>query len=260
MNFIIGVDCEGPACVVGQRGRLLAQSRNYDFARAQATREADAAARALFDAGAASVIVWDNHGTGANLCFDQLDPRCRIALGAGFAHRWGELDDGVAGVLMIGYHAMEGTPGAVLAHTYSPRAFAWVKVNGRPVGEIAIDAAVAGERGVPVLLVASDDHGCDEARRFLPWIETVATKRGLGWNLALSEHPARAAEHVYEATARAVARIDQMKPFAFSCPIALEIRFKKTAQALNARLRRRGWRLTGLRTVRRTLEKMTDYF
>ena len=84
MRFLVGVDCDGPACVVGDPGKSLSFSRDYAFARAQATREADAAARALFDAGAEKVIIWDNHGLGANLQFDLLDERCEIALGAGF--------------------------------------------------------------------------------------------------------------------------------------------------------------------------------
>nr|WP_309695745.1 M55 family metallopeptidase [Armatimonas sp.] len=70
MKFIIGVDCEGPACVVGAPGKTLTDSPDFAFARKQATREADAAARACFDAGAEQVIVWDNHGSSLNLDYD----------------------------------------------------------------------------------------------------------------------------------------------------------------------------------------------
>ena len=52
MKFYIAVDCEGPACVVGEPGKGLGSGENYRFACLQATREANAAARALFDAGA----------------------------------------------------------------------------------------------------------------------------------------------------------------------------------------------------------------
>ena len=70
---MIAVDCEGLACVVGEPDKALGTSHDMSFAREQATPEADAAARALFDAGAKRVIVWDNHGFGANLIFDRLD-------------------------------------------------------------------------------------------------------------------------------------------------------------------------------------------
>ena len=88
MKFVIGVDLEGAACVVGSPGGSLNDSRNLAFAKLQATREADATARALFDAGATQVIVWDNHDGSLNLDYDRLDPRCDIALGVGFPHRW----------------------------------------------------------------------------------------------------------------------------------------------------------------------------
>ena len=56
MKFYIAVDCEGPACVVGEPGKGLGSGENYRFACLQATREANAAARALFDAGAQEVV------------------------------------------------------------------------------------------------------------------------------------------------------------------------------------------------------------
>jgi len=256
---MIGVDCDGVACAVGEPGRALSASGDMPFAAAQATREADAAARALFDAGAEKVVVWDNHGCGANLRFDRLDPRCEVALGAGFGRRWPGLDETFAGVLMVGYHAMEATPGGVLAHTYSPGAYRWIKVDGTAVGEIALDAAVAGEIGVPVIFASSDEAGCDEARRFLPWAQTVATKQGRGRNCAFSLHPARAAEEIFRAARRAVERIEEMRPFAFAARPQVEIRFKRVTQALKARVRRRGWRLAGPFTLRRTFETWADW-
>jgi D-amino peptidase len=259
MKFIIGVDCDGVACVVGQPGRALSDSCDMSFARLQATREADAAARALLDNGAGEVIVWDNHGSGANLEFDLLDRRCRVALGSGFGRRWPGLDGTFAGVLMVGYHAMEGTSGGVLAHTYSPSAFRCVAVNGVEMGEIALDAAVAGAHGVPLIFVASDEAGCAEARRFVPSVETVATKQGVGCNAALGKHPAVVVEEIYQGVCRAVARRGEIKPFAIPPPAVVEIRFKHVYQALKARLRRSGWRLAGPWTIRKELASLAEW-
>ena len=204
MKFMIAVDCDGPACVVGEPGKALSDSRDMVFAREQATRETDAAARALFDAGAEQVVVWDNHGFGSNLVFDRLDSRCEMLLGTGFGQRFPMLDETYDGVLMIGYHAMEGTPNAVLAHTYSPSAYKTIRANGRKVGEIALDAAVAGEMGVPLIFLSSDDKGCQEALDFMPWIETVATKQGYGRTCARSKHPALVEEEIHSKVLLAV--------------------------------------------------------
>ena len=81
MKFIVAVDCEGVACAVGSPGASLNKSRDLKFAQLQATREADACAKGLFDAGAEEVIVWDNHNGSQNLSCDFLDSRCEIARG-----------------------------------------------------------------------------------------------------------------------------------------------------------------------------------
>jgi D-amino peptidase len=256
---MIAVDCDGPACVVGEPGKALSNSRDMVFAREQATRETDAAARALFDCGAQKVVVWDNHGFGANLVFDQLDRRCEVLLGTGFDRRFPFLDETYTGVLMIGYHAMEGTPGAVLAHTYSPGAYRAIRVNGQTVGEMALDASVAGELGVPLIFVASDDKGCAEALQLMPWVETVITKMGYGRNCAFSKHPAMAEEEIYRSVYRAVERLKEMQSFTVVHPVEIEIEFKRFLQVLKALIRRPGWAYAGGRRIKTKLKSMVEF-
>ncbi|MBB5346974.1 M55 family metallopeptidase [Desulfoprunum benzoelyticum] len=259
MKFMIAVDCDGPACVVGEPGHALSNSRDMVFAREQATRETDAAARALFDVGATQVVVWDNHGFGSNLVFDRLDHRCEVVLGTRFGRRFPQLDESYVGVLMIGYHAMEGTPDAVLAHTYSPAAYRAIRVHGQEVGEMALDASVAGELGVLLILVASDDKGCDEASRFMPWIGTVVTKKGYGRNCAYSKHPVVVEKEIYQTVCRAVERLREMQAFTFQHPVAIEIEFKKYIQGLKARIRRQGWRYAGGLKLKTELGTMLEW-
>ena len=106
MKFIIGVDLEGLACVVGAPGKTLTDSPDYEFAKRQAVREVNVAASALFDEGARQVIVWDNHGSSLNLACEELDERCDIAVGVGNGQRWPGLDSSFAGVLFIGYRCL----------------------------------------------------------------------------------------------------------------------------------------------------------
>lgn len=260
MKFIIGVDCEGPACVVGAPGGTLTDSKNFAFARLQATREADAAARGLFAAGATQVIVWDNHGGSLNLDYDLLDERADIALGVGFPHRWPGMDDTFAGVLFIGYHAMDNTADAAIAHTFSSTAYQWMKINGQEVGEMAIDAAVAGLRGVPPIFCAGDDKCVAEARGFFPGIETVTTKTALGWNAAVSKHPRRACAEIFDGVQRAMARLADFTPFAFTAPLSYDIRYKRIENAeAAARGFKAGQRLDPY-TVRWELESITERF
>lgn len=260
MKFVVAVDCEGVACGVGSPGGSLTESRNFAFAKLQATREADAAARGLFEAGAEQVIVWDNHGGSLNLDYDMLDERCDIALGSGFQHRWPGMDASFDGVALVGYHAMDNTADAAMAHSFSSASYQYMKINGQEVGEIQIDAAMAGERGAPLIFVASDDKATAEARRFLPDVETVTTKHAMGWNAAVSKHPKRVVNEIYETVQRAVQRLDEMPLFTFDRPVTLEIRYKRIEAAQAAS---RGFR-AGTRidpyTVRLQLERLHDYF
>lgn len=260
MKFIVAVDCEGVACGVGSPGASLNESRNLEFAKLQATREADAAARGLFAAGAEQVIVWDNHNGSLNLHYDLLDRRCDIALGVGFEHRFPGLDESFAGVAFVGYHAMDNTIDAAMCHSFSSGAYQYIKVNGREVGELGIDAAVAGEMGVPPVFVASDDKGVAEAEAFFPGIGAVTTKKALGWNAAISKHPQRVIDEIYEAVQAAAARCAEMAPFCFETPLELEIRFKRIERAEAAsRGLKRGERVDPY-TVRWRLGSLAEYY
>jgi|LSQX01.2.fsa_nt_gb D-amino peptidase len=261
MKYLIGVDLEGVSCVVGEPNMTLTGSSGYEFARIQATREANAAARALFDSGAEQVIVWDNHGGGNSLIYDDLDERCDILNGSGAKHRWAPLDKNFAGVLLIGYHAKDNTQNSVLAHTYNSKEYQWIKINNVEVGEMAVDAAVAGELGVPVIFVSSDAEGVKEAKDFLPWVEAVSTKQGLGRNMALSKHPKRVLDEIYEGTKKAVVRLSNMKTFAFESPMTLEIRFKRLEGAQQkANERMSFWTVKDPYSVECKFNKISDFF
>ena len=260
MKFVVAVDCEGVACAVGSPGGSLNASRDLEFAKLQATREADAAARGLLEAGAEQVIVWDNHNGSLNLDYDLLDERCDIALGVGFEHRFPGMDDSFSGVAFIGYHAMDNTIDGVMCHTFSSATYQYKKINGEEVGEMAVDGAVAGERGVPVVFCASDDKGITEASSFFEGIETVTTKRGMGWNAAVSKHPGRAVREIYEKIQQVVPKLDGCKPFTFASPLTMEIRYKRLEAAQAAsRGFKRGERIDPY-TVRHRLESIEEYY
>lgn len=236
MTYYIAVDCEGCACVVGKPGEGLGREDNYRFACLQATREADAAARALFDAGAEDVVIWDAHGTGVNLSYDLLDPRCRVLLGSGHRGRFTGMDATCTGVLFIGYHARENTADAVLAHTFSSAAFQSYKINGREAGELEIDAAYAGELGVPVLFCSGDEAFVAQAQELLPGVASVATKRALSWTSAVSRHPKAVCDDIYRTVLAAAAQPDAARLFRLPHHLSVEIRYKRMEDAARAPL------------------------
>jgi D-amino peptidase len=135
-----------------------------------------------------------------------------------------------------------------------------MKINGVEVGEIAIDAAAAGAMGVPAVFVSSDSAGVAEAKHFLPWVETVATKQALGWNAAISKHPRRSAAEIRAGTAKAAKRVKEMKPFTFKEPITLEYRFKRLEEAQSAARSKCGWVRIDPYTCRKTIATLGEEF
>lgn len=236
MKFFVAVDAEGLACVFGERGQSLNGSRDLEFAKLEATREASAVARGLFAAGADEVVIWDNHNGSLNLRYDEIDERCLILGGIGDERRMSIIGEGYDGVVFLGYHAMEGTIDGILAHSYSSVTYQYMKVNGVEVGEMAIDGSIAGAAGVPVIMVGSDRAGCEEAARFFPWAKLVETKRGLGRNMALSKSPARVQAELEETAAAAASDRATMKPFTFDTPVTYEVRYQR-ADAAEAKSR-----------------------
>ena len=236
MKFMVAVDLEGIACAYGPCGSNVEDSFNIDFVRKQAAKEADAAARALFDCGAKEVIVWDNHGRGCSLDYDILDERCKIAIGSTVGTRYPVLDDSFSGVLFIGYHAMASNGKAVLAHTYSSAKYQYIKLNGQEYGEVGIDGAIAGSKGVPVIFVSGDDKCVAESKSIMPWIEAVETKQSFAFTRIISKHPKAVVKEIYDGVKNAVARLDEMQCFTLKTPVDVEVRYQRTDLATHSGL------------------------
>ena len=233
-KFYVCVDLEGVACTIGRYGQgLAAGTPEYAFACRQATDETSALLGALRRRGVDDAIVWDCHGTGYNLDYHALEKafaggRLRFALGAGSRKRLPGLDASCDGLFFLGYHAYDAKD-ATLCHVYSSATFAGMRVNGKPVGELQIDAAVAGRLGVPVKLVASDDICVAQARETFPDAEFVVTKQSLAWNSCLSESPGAVCRALEKAASRAVDRNGTV--FTFPSPFEFAVSFKRIEYA-----------------------------
>ncbi len=236
-RFYISVDLEGVAGVIGEYGKGLAfDTPGYTYAAKQGTREANAAATALFDSGAAEIWVWDCHAKGYNLDYDALDPRVKIVMGAGSGKRFPLIETGFDGVLLIGYHAYD-TPSGVLAHVYSSATFQYQKIDGKFVGEAQIDGAIAGKNHTPVIFISSDDICVAQARESFGDIPAVTTKIGLAWNNCVSKHPKAVCGEIYEEVKRAASNISEFKPYVFNSPFEYEVRYKRIEYAEGFRTR-----------------------
>jgi D-amino peptidase len=132
------------------------------------------------------------------------------------------VDQGFDAVFLVGCHAKPGTVGGVIAHNFHSR-IGDCRLNGRSVGELGLNAALAGLFGVPVALVTGDAATAEEAGDLLPGVETVVVKKGLGAYAAQCLHPAECRRRIREGARSALAKVGGLKPWLPEQPTRLEL-------------------------------------
>lgn len=232
MKFIIACDLEGIHGVVGEPYKTLNETPDYERAVLGAELEIGAVARALYDNGAEKVILWDNHGGGGNLDLARLDLRLVPAdakgnsLRADFAR-----GDKIDGVVYLGYHAREGRPCGVLAHTYNSKMIQYVKLNGKSIGELYVDSRIFANLGIKSIFHAGDDVSVAEMKEYCPHALTVITKYGKGRNSADLRDREDVLREIYEGVSEAVRRLYEPYECLFPDNPNLEVRYTRAELA-----------------------------
>lgn len=233
MRVVISADMEGTAGV-SSWAEVTPGHQLYGRSLDRMVQEVNAAIRGAFAGGAAEVVVNDAHDGMCNLPLGSLDERAELISGAPKPWSMVEGVEGADLLLCTGYHAMAGTDGT-LAHTYN-RTVQEVRLGGRPIGELGLNACYAGLLGVPVGLCTGDSVFADEARALLPWAEVVAVKEARG-RYAARSLPARAVgQAIADAAQRAVGRQAEMRVLLAEPDARLEVRFLHAGQAALAAL------------------------
>jgi D-amino peptidase len=226
----ISCDIEGVGCVVRPEHSTVT-GRDYTVSRHFMTEEVNAAIRGAFQAGAGRVVVSDSHNVGLNLLPEELDERAELIMGTPRPLSMMDgVEQGFDAVLFVGYHAKPGTANAVIAHNFHSR-IRDTLLNGVSVGEIGMNAALASLYGVPVALVTGDGAAAEEAKTLMPWVETVAVKRGIGAYAAqcLSPHVCR--RRIYDGTLSALRNLSSMEIRKEEEPATLELELTTASTA-----------------------------
>ncbi len=259
MKVYIITDLEGVSGVVtfNDTGRdTHGAGTRYEEARLLLTEDVNAAVQGALDGGATDIIVNDGHGSGSNLVMEKLHPGARYFTGSGRIFVLGGLSESTDAVMLVGYHAMSGTPQALLDHTQSSTSWRRYFINGVETGEIGQMAAMAGHFNVPVVCVTGDLAATIEAKIFLGDVETVAVKEGMGRTSAICLAPAKARELIRAGVRRSLAKIGQIKPYKIKIPA--EIKLECTTVDVANECERRGSERLDAFTVRRTAMSALD--
>jgi D-amino peptidase len=230
--------------------------------------DVSSACAAALDAGADEVIVCDTHHGGGNIVVAQMpsDPRITYhSQSVGYqdgALRWMPgLDRSVDCFMLPGHHAKEGTPGSFLPHTASSRSLADVRINGRSVGEIGVEACYAGHWDIPIVLVQGDAAVCREAQEVFPGVVTAEVKRAVGRDQCVGPDPVAGRRLTAQKVVEAIEswRAGKQAPFQPELPMTMTVEMRTIEQA-EALARKPGVRLIPPLTVETVLQRRCDVF
>jgi D-amino peptidase len=224
VNVYILVDAEGITGVVNHELQVAPDSPRYEEMRGLFMSDLNAAVEGAVQSGADGIVVYDMHYYGLNARLDELHPRARIVLGkppkieppAG-------IDPSFDALVMIGYHSMAGT-GCLLNHTYTLD-MKELRLNGVLMGEIGLEAAMAGFHDVPLVMASGDDAAEREARELLGEVEFACVKYGTGTKTALCLPASRTADLIGGKVEAALKGLDRFEPYRVQAPYTIEIEF-----------------------------------
>ena len=232
-NIVIVDDMEGISGI-NDWHQIFAGCKEYEeFGRVQVTEDVNAAIQGLRKAGAMEIRVVDFHGSGGpskNIVQEKLEKGVKLFQGADLPGRLEQaVDKSTAAAVFVGFHAMADTKDGFLRHTITmdPR----IKINGKPVGETAINAYALAEHGIPVVMVTGDQALAREAEAFIPGVETVQVKTSTDCKTTRCLPLSKARRLIEAAAERVPARICEFKATRVTKPIRVDVSFLNKEQA-----------------------------
>jgi D-amino peptidase len=200
------------------------------------TGEINAAVDGFFAGGAEEVIVWDGHDGSQTLSTLTIHSQARLVMGALGASML--MERKFSAVAYVGQHSKANIRGGIMAHSYSSLGIQNMLLNGKPVGEIDVIAAMAGHFNTPVIMLSGDQAAANELREIVPGAELAVVKEGIGRYACVSLSAPAARDAIREAARRSVSKIGSIKPYTVPGPVTLQIEYTtRNARPIDAGLR-----------------------
>jgi len=259
VKVYISADMEGVAGIVHGE-HTLRDGKEHERARKLMTHEVNAAIEGALEAGATAVLVNDSHGTMRNIIPEELNEAAELLTGSPKPLSMMQgIDSSFKAAIFTGYHARRGAYTGVLEHTYHGGVVSDVLVNGNPMGETGINAALSGYFKVPVILITGDSVVTEEARSILGLVEVVTVKEGVGRFAARCVSPSKARALIKKGAKKALKNVQKFKPFKIKPPIKVDVSFIHTGMTEMAELLPGVRRISG-RTVSFVSEDYLEAF
>jgi len=187
------------------------------------TGEINAAVDGFYEGGATEVIVWDGHDGSQTLSTLTIHPRARLVMGGLPASML--MERKFAAVAYVGQHSKANIRAGIMAHSYSSLGIQNMLLNGKPVGEIDVIAAMAGHFGTPVIFLSGDKAAADELREIVPAAEMAVVKEGMSRYTCLSMSAPAARDLIRRGAKNSMAKIGSIRPYTVPGPVTLQVEY-----------------------------------
>ena len=230
-KIYISVDMEGIWGVVAS-DQVSSTSPEYAAARRWMVDDVNAVIAGLLDAGAGEIVVNDSHCSMRNIVADALNPKASLITGSPKPLSMQGIDATFDVAIFVGYHSRAGSAPAILDHTISGATIRAIKVNGRELPELGLNAAIAGYFKVPVIMLSGDTTTCDQAKALLgDGLVTAAVKDAAGRFAARLLPMEQARARLREAAREALGKRASLQTFRIEPPYTVDVEFHNSAQA-----------------------------
>jgi len=229
MKIFIMVDMEGISGVVDFNEQATPGALGYERAREYLMSDANAAIEGAIEVGADEIVVFDMPYHGLNILLDKINPKVKLIMGKpAKIYPLLKLDESYKGMMMIGYHAMAGAKRGMLTHSYD-FSMKNLYLNDVLVGEIGMEAAIAGTYGVPLIMVSGDSRAMEEAKELPTGFEKAVVKYAINEHSALCLPLLVTRKIIKEKAKVAVERIKDFKPYLVTPPYRIRVEFFEAA-------------------------------
>lgn len=180
------------------------------------------------------ILICDSHSLGENIPYDFTEYDNRLYLirgGLRDYYMMAGLDSSFSTVFFVGYHAGVGTIHGIMDHTYSSASVHEMRINGIRMNETLVNAAFAGEFGIPVSLVIGDRALVEELKSTLKETTLIETKIGLSRFSAIMKPKNVVKQEIIEGVKSALQKNKMIMPYRIQAPYKLEIEFNSTEMA-----------------------------
>lgn len=232
-KVFITIDMEGISGIVDRTQTGVRDGpQEYEYGRKLMAGDLNAAIEGALEAGAEEFVVSDAHGRMRNLYPEDVHEAALLIRGSPKPDQMmSGINNDFNASFYVGYHAMMGTPEAIICHTISSRVVDRLFINGRETGEFGLNADLAGWHGVPSVFISGDAAVAAEAKSFVPEINTAIVKWGVSRYAARCLHPKRARALIKRGAKAALANAAKIKPFKVEEPVEVKIRLASSTQA-----------------------------